>query len=122
MIISDKELRNLKFLANEGALLAKRAGEISAAITVMAVDGDGSGAPLCPTGEREFRMHLGRSIKGVRERRGIAQKRLAYEAGISPAALCNIELGDRGPYALTLYKISLALNVSVDLLLKGDAV
>lgn len=51
-----------------------------------------------------------------REEMGWTQAQLAEKTGITPAAICQIEKGDRIPTISVLYKIAQVLQVSLDYL------
>lgn len=59
-------------------------------------------------------------IKSTRELKGFNQARLAAEANITPAAISQIESGERTPSTPVLRKIASVLKVSSDYLL-GDS-
>lgn len=56
-------------------------------------------------------------IKQAREKHGFNQARLASEAEITPAAISQIESGERTPSTPVLRKIATVLMVSTDYLL-----
>lgn len=60
---------------------------------------------------------VAKRIKAVREEKGITQAQLASQATITPAAISQIESGDRVPSTPVLRRIASVLNVSVDYLL-----
>jgi transcriptional regulator with XRE-family HTH domain len=60
---------------------------------------------------------VGRRIKEAREKLGFNQARLATEAEITPAAISQIEAGDRTPSTPILRRLATALQVSTDYLL-----
>ncbi len=60
---------------------------------------------------------IGRRIKEVREKLGLNQAKLAVEAEITPAAISQIESGDRTPSTPILRRLATALKVSTDYLL-----
>jgi transcriptional regulator with XRE-family HTH domain len=60
---------------------------------------------------------IGRRIKEAREKLGFNQARLATEADITPAAISQIESGDRTPSTPILRRLATALQVSADYLL-----
>lgn len=62
-------------------------------------------------------MTLGERVAAARKRLGITQSELARRAELTPAAVWQIEHGDRQPTAETLRKLSEALKVSSDWLL-----
>lgn len=53
----------------------------------------------------------------AREQKGLGQRECARLAGVSPACLCSIEHGQRGPMASTLKSLCEVLGVSSDWLL-----
>ena len=55
-------------------------------------------------------------ISAKREEMGWTQAQLAEKAGITPAAVCQIEKGDRVPTIPVLYRIAQVLRVSLDYL------
>lgn len=59
----------------------------------------------------------GKKFKQARERLGHTQESLAELIGFHPRNITRYENGDAQPNADTLYRIALALNVSVDYLL-----
>ena len=61
-------------------------------------------------------MNLGKTIKLVRTRKGMKQKKLAESAGISVSYLSLIEQGRRDPNMRTLEGIANALNVPLSIL------
>lgn len=52
-----------------------------------------------------------RNIVKLRQTKGWTQEKLAFEADVSKAGLCDIESGKRSPTVGTLEKIAQALNV-----------
>jgi transcriptional regulator with XRE-family HTH domain len=69
-------------------------------------------------------MDLGKAIKEIRKSKGFSQERLAKAAGVTQAALSQIENGKR-PGSSTLQKISSALEIPESLIYamgieKGD--
>ena len=60
---------------------------------------------------------VGQRIKQRREHLGYTQARLATESEITPAAISQIEAGDRIPSSPILRKIASVLKVSTDFLL-----
>ncbi len=55
-------------------------------------------------------------ISAEREKMNWTQAQLAEKAGITPAAVCQIEKGDRIPTIPVLYRIAQVLRVSLDYL------
>lgn len=60
---------------------------------------------------------IGLRIKEVRERLGLNQAKLAAQAEITPAAISQIESGDRIPSTPILRRLAASLEVSTDYLL-----
>ncbi len=60
---------------------------------------------------------IGKRIKETREKIGYNQAKLALEADITPAAISQIESGDRTPSTPILRRLATALQVSADYLL-----
>ena len=65
----------------------------------------------------EFNKKLGLKIKKLRERRGYSREKLGEMAEISDRFIYDVETGQKGISAETLYKLSRALNVTSDYLL-----
>ena len=62
-------------------------------------------------------LDLGKSIRIVRNAKGIRQSRLAKEAGISPAMLSLLEGGEREPSLRVLRALATALDVPPEALI-----
>ena len=62
-------------------------------------------------------MKLGLKIKNLRNHRKLTREQLGEMAKISDRFIYDIETGNKGISAETLYKLSQALNVSADYLL-----
>lgn len=60
---------------------------------------------------------LRKKIIEVREKKGLNKAQLAASAGITPAAITQIEKGDRTPTLPVLHRIASVLEVSADYLL-----
>lgn len=65
----------------------------------------------------DFNKKLGLKIKKLRERRKLTREKLGEMAEISDRFIYDIETGQKGISAETLYKLSRALNVTSDYLL-----
>jgi transcriptional regulator with XRE-family HTH domain len=63
---------------------------------------------------------MGTRIKKLRTEKKLTRERLAEKAEISTQFLADIETGNKGMSAATLYKLSRALCVSSDYLLFGN--
>lgn len=55
---------------------------------------------------------IGKNVKKLREKKGITQEKLAFDADLNRAYIGYIERGERNPSTDTLVKIARALNVS----------
>lgn len=65
----------------------------------------------------DFNKKLGLKIKKLRERRRFSREKLGEIAEISDRFIYDVETGQKGISAETLYKLSRALNVTSDYLL-----
>lgn len=66
--------------------------------------------------------HVGKTVRRLREVRGLNQAQLAVSVGTGPSAISQIENGKRSPNSETLVKLARALEVEVaDLFPKGQA-
>jgi transcriptional regulator with XRE-family HTH domain len=63
---------------------------------------------------------IGTNIKNTRDKRGLKQVHLAKLAGLTPAAISQVECGKRATTTVTLYFIAKALGVSMDSLCDCD--
>lgn len=73
---------------------------------------------LYETSEARFNRRLGRRIRELRVRRGLAQQTLAEAIGISPAQLSHIESGRTGTTVWRLARIAAALRMPLSELLE----
>ncbi len=62
-------------------------------------------------------MNIGQSIREIRKSKGLNQKQLSEQCGISFNALSQIELGNTFPQRATLDKICIILDVPVSYIL-----
>jgi transcriptional regulator with XRE-family HTH domain len=62
---------------------------------------------------------LGKRIVKARTTKGMSQEKLATESGIDRSHMGFIEQGRRKPTLSTLFKISKALDISLEKLFKG---
>ena len=65
----------------------------------------------------DFNKKLGLKIKKLRERRKLTREKLGEMAEISDRFIYDVETGQKGISAETLYKLSRSLNVTSDYLL-----
>ena len=67
---------------------------------------------------KDFLRKLGKTIKKLREHRGITQEELAYQASLHRTYISLLEKGERNPSILTLCKVSSALNTHLSEIFK----
>jgi len=70
--------------------------------------------------ESELSKSLGSRIRKLREEQNISQQDLAAQCNFEKSNMARIESGRTNPTFLTLHKISVALNVSLSLLVDID--
>jgi transcriptional regulator with XRE-family HTH domain len=58
-------------------------------------------------------VRIGKNVKKIREKKGITQEKLAFEANLNRAYIGYIERGERNPSTETLAKLAKALKVSL---------
>lgn len=58
-------------------------------------------------------VRIGKNVKRIREKKGITQEKLAFEANLNRAYIGYIERGERNPSTETLAKLAKALKVSL---------
>ena len=63
--------------------------------------------------EKAFLLEIGNRIASIRKSKGFSHTKLGYLCDIEKSNLIRIEKGRTNPTSLTLFKISLALEVSV---------
>lgn len=64
-------------------------------------------------------MNVGARIKHFRNLAGLSQEKLAWQAGIAPAFLGQLERGLKSPTVKTLEKVTRALDISMAELFSG---
>ena len=67
----------------------------------------------------DFR-EIGHRVRGIREEHGLTQEALAEATGVSVPYVSHIERGLKKPSLGTLLRLSAALDVTVDTLLRGN--
>lgn len=72
--------------------------------------------------EKELCIQIGKRIKQLREEAEISQQELALRCGFETSNMCRIEAGKTNPTIITLYKISKALQVELDKVVKLNSV
>ena len=70
---------------------------------------------------REVSMDVGAKIRHFRTLQGLSQEKLAWQAGIAPAFLGQLERGLKSPTIKTLEKITDALHISMAEFFAGPA-
>ena len=70
--------------------------------------------------ESELSKSIGSRIRKLREEQNISQQDLAASCNFEKSNMARIESGRTNPTFLTLYKISVALKVSLSLLVDID--
>ncbi len=78
-----------------------------------------NGAPAA-VGDREFLGALGKRVREMRERRGMARKVLARDADVSERYLAQLEAGEGNISIVLLRRVALALGLSLVELLNDD--
>lgn len=68
----------------------------------------------------KFYYNIGNRIWEKRVERCLTREKMADMADISDKFLYDIEVGNKGMSAKTLYNIAVALNVTTDWILKGN--
>jgi transcriptional regulator with XRE-family HTH domain len=66
---------------------------------------------------QDWRETFGRNVRRLRQKRGLTQEKLAFEAEIDLTYMGGIERGKRNPSLLVMARIAQALNVSLPKLL-----
>ncbi len=64
---------------------------------------------------------LGENVRKARKRSGLSQEELAFQAGMKRSYLSDLERGSRNPTVRALGRISEALGMRPDELLKSEA-
>lgn len=62
-------------------------------------------------------MNVGEAIKNLRKNKGISQKDLAQECGLSANSMCSIEKNESFPSKDSIEKICTALDIPVSYLM-----
>lgn len=70
----------------------------------------------------EFYYNAGNRIRELRERKGYTREKLAEYSNLSTKFLYEIETGQKGFSAKTLYKLSEALSVESDYIIHGTEI
>lgn len=67
-----------------------------------------------------FRQALGKNLRRLRKEKGLTQESLYLESGISRSHIAMIETGKRDITISALFKISRALNITLDKIFDFD--
>lgn len=62
---------------------------------------------------------VGKQLRKIRKQKGMSQEEVAHKAGLYRTYIGHIETGSRLPNVFTLWRISKALNVSLDKILSN---
>jgi transcriptional regulator with XRE-family HTH domain len=68
----------------------------------------------------DMRVTVGRNVKRLREAKGLTQEQFAVLCGISQQYISGLERGLRNPTIVTLYELSLPLDLPPYKLLDPD--
>ncbi|ARW08991.1 helix-turn-helix domain-containing protein [Bacillus atrophaeus] len=63
-------------------------------------------------------IDLGKKIRHLRERKGYSQETLGFKAGLHRNYISKLELAQKNPTYTTLIKLSIALEVNIEDLIK----
>ncbi len=69
--------------------------------------------------KKEFKKHFAQELKRARKSKKMSQEDLAHEAGLHSAYVGHLETGTYIPTIFVAWKISRALNIKLQDLLKG---
>jgi transcriptional regulator with XRE-family HTH domain len=69
----------------------------------------------------DMRRLVGRNVLRIRKSKDMTQERLAETSGFSQQYISGLEKGQRNPTVVTVYELSVALDVDYLELLKPDA-
>ncbi|WID99746.1 helix-turn-helix transcriptional regulator (plasmid) [Bosea vestrisii] len=62
-------------------------------------------------------MVVGLNVQRVRRERGFSQEELSFRSGFSRAYLSGLEAGRRNPTVMSLWKLAVALDVTLESLI-----
>ena len=69
----------------------------------------------------DIRKQVGLNVRRLREKRGLTQEELGFEAGIHPTYISGVERGVRNPTLTLVEKIAKALGVPVATLVRAGS-
>ena len=72
--------------------------------------------------DARYLVALGAAVRAARERRGLSQEALGFEADLDRTYVSGIERGVRNPTATSIRRIAKALGVAPSKLLRGAEV
>jgi transcriptional regulator with XRE-family HTH domain len=67
-----------------------------------------------------FSIMVGKTIRKIRQNRGLTIEQLAFESNMEFSQLCKIELGKVNTSIYQIYKIANGLNIPISELFKGS--
>jgi transcriptional regulator with XRE-family HTH domain len=70
------------------------------------------------TVEESISVRLGKSVRIFRQQKGISQEKLGELADVDRKYISQIELGKQNPSLEVIYRISIALEVPLSVLIK----
>jgi transcriptional regulator with XRE-family HTH domain len=62
----------------------------------------------------DMRMVVGLNVQRVRRERNFSQEELSFRSGFSRAYLSGLEAGKRNPTIMSLWKLAVALDVTLE--------
>lgn len=68
----------------------------------------------------DFKKALGENLRKIRTEKGLTQEYISLESGISRSHIAMIEAGKRDVTISTLFKISRALNATINKIFEFD--
>nr|WP_055459970.1 helix-turn-helix transcriptional regulator [Chelatococcus sambhunathii] len=66
----------------------------------------------------DMRMVVGLNVQRVRREKGFSQEELSFRSGFSRAYLSGLEAGKRNPTIMSLWKLAVALDVTLEELIQ----
>lgn len=69
--------------------------------------------------KKELLLRLGKNIRELRRQQGVSQEELAFKIDSARNFIGCIERAEKSPTIFTLFRIARALNVKLEILVKG---
>jgi transcriptional regulator with XRE-family HTH domain len=66
----------------------------------------------------DLRAVVGRNVQRIRRERALSQEELSFRSGFTRAYLSGLEAGRRNPTIITLGKLAIALETSIEDLIR----